>query len=372
MKADIAPAQIAADIDDCLSIEVTTRCNGKCRHCFAQAGVSTTVSLAPDVAKDIITEGYHTDYRQLHITGGEPLLWEGLFETLDFAFNIGYQKITMNTNGRCLTAEIARRLAAYKGLSISVSLEGPLKLHDRIRGNGSSRQAVRGIDRALDAGIDLVIFSVAGKNLLEVLPRFAHSVYKRFPGIQYLTLIQLIAANPDGFNLSNELLEPQDFIELVETVCILNLCGLHTRVKNSPLARVVSKRINMPWVLPTYPLYREGSLIVKADASISHAHSSRHHLGKYAPGKLRQVLSSDEYRRWVAPDKFTCPACQYRDLCSENGMVRPSEPNLDLDPEVPYCKRVLDLKPEKYKTSNVKKREMTGTGEYHFHPARLT
>jgi hypothetical protein len=74
----------------------------------------------------------------------------------------------------------------------------------------------------------------------------------------------------------------------------------------------------------------------------------------------------------VAPDKFTCPACQYRDLCSENGMVRPSEPNLDLDPEVPYCKRVLDLKPEKYKTSNVKKREMTGTGEYHFHPARLT
>ena len=155
MKADIAPAQFAADIDDCLSIEVTTRCNGKCRHCFAQAGVSTYVSLAPDVAKNIISEGYHTDYRQLHITGGEPLLWDGLFETLDYAFNIGYQKITMNTNGRCLTGKTAQRLAAYKGLSISVSLEGPQELHDRIRGDGSYRQAVRGIDRALDASIDL-------------------------------------------------------------------------------------------------------------------------------------------------------------------------------------------------------------------------
>jgi radical SAM protein with 4Fe4S-binding SPASM domain len=372
MKADIAPAQFAAGIDDCLSIEVTTRCNGKCRHCFAQAGVSTTVSLAPGVAKNIITEGYHTDYRQLHITGGEPLLWDGLFEALDFAFDIGYQNITMNTNGRLLTGKIARRLAAYEGLSISVSLEGPLALHDRIRGEGTYRPAVRGIDIALDAGIDLAIFSVAGKSLLEVLPQFAHTVYKRFSGIQHLTLIQLIAATHNGFDLADELLEPYDFLELVETVCILNLCGLDTRIKNSPLARVVSKLIDMPWVLPTYPLYRAGSLIVMADGNINLSHSCRDSLGKYTPGMIRQALSSDEYLGLVAPNQSTCPACQYHELCKENCMSRPSEPNMDLRPEIPYCKRVLDLKPTKYNTSDVKKEDMIGSGEKHFQPEHLT
>ena len=368
MKANIAPLPLSAPGDDCLSIEVSTRCNGQCRHCFAHAGVSEYASLNPVDVKSIIAEGYQTDYRRLHITGGEPLLWDGLFETLDFAFDLGYQKITMNTNGRLLTAKIAARLAAYEGLSISVSLEGPRDLHDRMRGDGTYRQTVRGIDKALDANIDLVIFSVAGKSLLAVLPHFVYTVYNRFSGIRHLTLIQLIAPTHNGFELAKELLEPHDFIEMVHTVCILNLCGLHTRIKNSPLARVVSRQIDMPWVLPTYPLYRAGSLIVMADGNINLSHSNRDSLGKYAPGMIQQVLSSDEYRRAVAPDQSTCPTCQYRELCKENCMSRPSEPNMDLQPETPYCKRVLDLKPEKYKLSNAKRGDVIGSGEIHSQP----
>ena len=363
MKANIAPQALQSPEDDCLSIEVTTRCNGQCRHCFAHAGVSDYVSLPPGVVRKIISEGYQTNYRQLHITGGEPLLWNAFFETLDFAFEVGYQKITMNTNGRLLTEKMVKRLAAYDGLSISVSLEGPQALHERIRGGGTYRQTVRGIDSALDAGLDLAIFSVAGKSLLEILPQFAYSVYKRFPGIQYLTLIQLIAADHNGFDLADELLEPQDFIELVQSVCILNLCGLDTRIKNSPLARVVSKQINMPWVLPTYPLYRKGSLFAMADGNIHISHSSRHSLGRYAPGMIQQVLSSDEYQQWVAPNQSICPACEYRDLCKENCMSRPSEPNMDLQPATPYCKRVLDWKPKKSKTSIVKKEEIISSRE---------
>ena len=365
MKANTAPQALQFLEDNCLSIEVTTRCNGQCRHCFAHAGVSEYVSFPPGVVKTIISEGYQACYRQLHITGGEPLLWDALFETLDFAFDVGYQKISMNTNGRLLNEKIVERLAVYDGLSISVSLEGPQALHERIRGNGTYRQTVRGIDRALDAGIDLAIFSVAGKSLLEVLPQFVYTVYQRFPGIQYLTLIQLIAATHNGFDLAHELLEPQDFIELVQTVCILNLCGLDTRIKNSPLARVVSRQINMPWVLPTYPLYRKGSLMVVADGNMQLSHSSKYSLGRYAPGMIQQVLSSGEYQRLVAPDQSICPNCEYRELCKENCMLRPSEPNMDLQSETPYCKRVLDLKPEQNKASIVKKEEMIGSGKIH-------
>jgi MoaA/NifB/PqqE/SkfB family radical SAM enzyme len=341
MKANAAGLIFEAVRDECLSVEVTTHCDGDCLHCFALTGASQRSSLDLDVVKAAVKEGYRSAYRRLHITGGEPLLWDGLFAALDYAFDIGYQKITLNTNGRFLTADVAARLAAFSGLSISVSLEGREALHDRIRGAGSYRRAVAGIANALAAGVDLAIFTVAGKSLLSVLPHFVDEIYQRFPGIRYLTLIQLIAAVDNGFALQDELLGPDEFIQLVQTAGLLNLAGLRTNLKNSPLARVLSKLIDMPWVPPSYPLYREGSIIIMANGNISLAHSRRDSLGQYAPGMVKTVLSSDEYRQAVAPDRSICPACRYTDLCRENGMLRPAARHMDLQPEVPYCQRVL-------------------------------
>jgi molybdenum cofactor biosynthesis enzyme MoaA len=61
-----------------LSIEVTTDCNSSCSHCFVRAGIAEPASLSVGLVKDIVTEGYHSAFRQLHITGGEPLLWGGI------------------------------------------------------------------------------------------------------------------------------------------------------------------------------------------------------------------------------------------------------------------------------------------------------
>ncbi|MCK4817829.1 radical SAM protein, partial [bacterium] len=212
--------------EETLSIEVTTQCNGDCLHCFVHAGVSERSSLSVDVVKEIIAEGYNTGYRYLHITGGEPLLWEGLFVAMDYAFGMGYKKVYMNTNGTLITKDVNRRLAAYDNLSISVSLEGPEALHDHLRGKGSYRRTVPGIEKALNAGSDLIIFTIARKGLLSDLPHFVDELYRKFPTIKYVTLIQLIRVTGDGFPLSEELIEPADFLRLVQTVSLLNLYGL--------------------------------------------------------------------------------------------------------------------------------------------------
>ena len=167
-----------------LGIEVTTRCNSACSHCFALAGITESSSLSIDLVKEIITEGYDTAYRHLHITGGEPLLWEGLFEALEYAFDLGYKSILLNTNGTLLTDDINKSLAAYAGLMISVSVQGPEALHDSVRGKGSHMRTLQGIEKALDAGVDLLIFTTACKSLLPVLPRFADEIYKKYPCIK--------------------------------------------------------------------------------------------------------------------------------------------------------------------------------------------
>ena len=329
--------------DSSLSIEVTTHCNSACRHCFARAGIPQPSSLPIGLVKAIITDGYNAAYRHLHITGGEPLLWEGLYESLDFASDLGYQTIFLNTNGTLLTDTVSSRLSIYAGLSISVSLEGPEALHDRIRGKGSYKRIMESVDKLLNGNIDLFIFTTVRKSLLPDLPFFAEDLYKHFPDIKYLVFIQLIRVTDDVYDLSKELLLPGDFERLVRYVSLLNLCGYQSLILNNPLAGLVSKMLEMPWIPSTPSLYSEGSIIVMANRDIALAHSSRGSFGKYEPGIIEEVLASDRYRAAIAPDRSVCPLCNYFEMCRQNGMVRPSEWYRDMHPEVPYCKRVLDI-----------------------------
>lgn len=342
MKGNTAEEICPGVGQEALAIEVTTHCNSSCLHCFAHAGISNCSSLPVDLVKEIIAEGYDVGYRHLHLTGGEPLLWEGLFEALDYSFDMGYKTVFLNTNGTALTKSISSRLAAYDCLSISISLDGNKGLHDRLRGEGSYMRALRGIEMALDAGIGVTIFTTVGKSLLPEMPRFVNDLYRRFPRVDYLILIQLIKTTDDLFALSEELLDPEDFLRLVRTVAFLNLYGLRSIVKKNPLVNVVSRLIKMPWIPRVPPLYREGSMIVMANRNIGVVHSDRGSFGKYKPGMIQKVLASDAYRKAVAPDETTCPSCRYVKLCRESGMIRPSEGIRDKHDVIPYCKRVLE------------------------------
>jgi MoaA/NifB/PqqE/SkfB family radical SAM enzyme len=326
-----------------LSIEVTTRCNSSCLHCFARSGLSRPSSLPVKLVKEILDEGYDIGYRHLHITGGEPLLWKGLFEILDYGFNTGYGSILINTNGTLITDEISKRLADYGSLfSMSISLDGPEELHDRMRGNGSYEKALKGIEKALDRGNNLIIFTTVTKSLLPELPYFIDGLYRKFPAISQIILIQLICVTNSDFPLSEDLLAPEDFVHLVKMVALLNVGSLQTIIKKNPVANLVSKLLNTPWIPQVPPLYREGCIFIMANRNIGVVHSIRNNFGKYKQGMIRKVLASEAYRRTVGPDQDTCPRCKYVQLCRENGMIRPLQGYGDFNNNSSFCKQALD------------------------------
>ena len=174
---------------DRLSLEVTTRCNSFCSHCFVRARGQQRSSLAPDLVRTITREGYEAGYRRLHITGGEPLLWEGLLPVFDYAFALGYQAAFLNTNGTLLTRELSRKLAMYRGLAISVSLQGPRERHELVRGKGSYDRALKGINNALNAGLPVHIYTTVSRSMIPDLPGFAEQVFDTYPGLEQLTFI---------------------------------------------------------------------------------------------------------------------------------------------------------------------------------------
>lgn len=329
--------------EESLSIEVTTRCNSNCAHCFARVRNSADADLSAHLVKEIVLEGYNEAYRHLHITGGEPLLWDGLLELLDYVFDIGYYTVFLNTNGTLLTKDISKRLAAYDGLSISVSLEWSQVFHDNLRGKDSYCRAVDGIETALTAGLNLYVFTTACKSLLPNLPYFADALYNKYSSIKHLILIQLFNLRGDGFAYSNEILEPRKFIQLVRMVALLNLYGLRISLMNNPLAGVAANLMKMPWLQPSLPLYRNGSLIIMANRDMRLSHSSKDSFARYEFGKIQKVIVSEVYQKAVAPNQSICPLCEYFGICQKNGMVRPPEGYWNTNVKGLYCKSVLDI-----------------------------
>jgi MoaA/NifB/PqqE/SkfB family radical SAM enzyme len=326
---------------DGLSVEVTTWCNSSCSHCFVRARGQRRSSLAADLVRTVVREGYETGYRHLHVTGGEPLLWADLPSIFDYAFALGSQTAFLNTNGTLLTSKISRKLTTYSGLSISVSLQGPKQLHDRIRGKGSYARVQKGIGNALSSGLSVYVFATVGRSLIPELPRFAQELYAAFPDIKGLTLIQLNRVPEDVYDLSKEVLSPDEFLKLVRTMSFLNLYGLKSDILHNPLAAVAARVLRMPQVPPSSPLYRPGSIMITAEKRITLAHSTTDDFGIYRPGIFSKIIESSEYGRAVSQDVLICPNCVYSTLCNMEGMIRPSEWYRDMFPQVPYCKRVL-------------------------------
>ncbi len=81
----------------------------------------------------------------IHFTGGEPFLYEGLWDVIGYSKKKGYG-VALMTNGCLISREEAQKAFDLKISDIQVSLEGPPELHDSIRGKGSFSAAARGVE----------------------------------------------------------------------------------------------------------------------------------------------------------------------------------------------------------------------------------
>lgn len=141
-------------------------CNFKCEHCSVKRfqgkkkGRFFTIS---DV-KELSRQADEMGLAHIVITGGEPLLFPD-FDDLVKA--IGPQKfyITSDTNGWFLDEERAKHLKSIGVDKIQLSLDSLLAAeHDEFRRKaGSHERAIRAIDAALNAGLNIIIQTVVSK-----------------------------------------------------------------------------------------------------------------------------------------------------------------------------------------------------------------
>jgi radical SAM protein with 4Fe4S-binding SPASM domain len=167
----------------------------------------------------------------IHFTGGEPFLYNGLWDVIAFSKGKGF-KVALMTNGTLLTKEDAQR-ASLLGISdIQVSLEGPPNLHDAIRGPGSFEAATKGVKRLAEAGNRVSAnVTLSRLNASEIEETVEAARELGFYGIGFSRMVPC----GRGKSLLNSMLTPQELKRAYLRVNSLNGSAFEV-VSGDPLA----------------------------------------------------------------------------------------------------------------------------------------
>ncbi len=170
-----------------IALEITNRCNLRCKHCYLSAGGHTANELVTSEIKEIITMTKHEGGISVALGGGEPLLHPDWIEIINHALSCGLL-VSMGTNASLIHKDVAKIMADLP-IKIQISLDGASETtHDAIRGKGSFKATIRGLELLLanGKGKDIVLaFTPMKPNIHEVsaVIDFAHK--SGIPVIQF-------------------------------------------------------------------------------------------------------------------------------------------------------------------------------------------
>lgn len=138
-------------------LEVTYRCNLKCRHCGLTEISDFSNELSLKEIDDLFQQMENMGTMGVSILGGEPLARKDIFEILQSAssHNIG---ATLTTNATMIDEEIVRKLEKSNLLGLKISMEGVgEESYENIRGKGTYSRLLRGLNLLKESSLNLSV-----------------------------------------------------------------------------------------------------------------------------------------------------------------------------------------------------------------------
>ena len=149
---------------------ILTKCNLNCRHCYInreQHGENTLPLSTIEAWLGAFAE--KSNIANVIFLGGEPTIHPDLSLAIKKAKNMGYNSITVDTNGY-LFNDILSKVSPDDVDYFSFSLDGATrKTNNMIRGEGSYDKCIEGIKKAVSMGFGTsLIYTVSNTNIHEL------------------------------------------------------------------------------------------------------------------------------------------------------------------------------------------------------------
>jgi len=138
-----------------LFLEVTRQCNLSCVYCGSsctarppqkEMGITEFKEIVEQIAGD-----FNPRDIMVAVTGGEPLMKEGVFDLFAELRKRGF-RYGMVSNAQLLDAQAAKALVKAGIGSISLSMDALPEVNDKLRGRGSSSKVETALKHLQDAG----------------------------------------------------------------------------------------------------------------------------------------------------------------------------------------------------------------------------
>jgi MoaA/NifB/PqqE/SkfB family radical SAM enzyme len=141
------------------NLDLTYRCNNRCRHCWLwtpDSPATARLELSSTEICRIVDEARALGCRRWSISGGEPMLRADFSEIFEYitAKAVGY---TLNTNGTLITPKIARQLKR-KGTKMIALYGATSKVYDAVTRNPTGfEQVMQGFRYLKEAGAGFIV-----------------------------------------------------------------------------------------------------------------------------------------------------------------------------------------------------------------------
>ena len=128
--------------------ELTMACDHACAHCGSRAARARPEELSAEEALEVARSLVEMGCREVTLIGGEAYLRPDIYAITELLAGEGI-RVGMQTGGRGLTPQVARRLKDAGMKAVGVSVDGPEAVHDELRASkGSHRAAMAALENA--------------------------------------------------------------------------------------------------------------------------------------------------------------------------------------------------------------------------------
>lgn len=172
--------------------EITLACCFQCRYCGSRGGRAREGELTTDECINVARQLASLGCRRVSLIGGEVFMRDDWSAVAGELTRLGVS-VCVITNGFRMTGEIISELKKAGIESVAVSLDGPERVHDASRQNGSYRRATEAIRVLCKAGIPVSVITALRADNAPLLGEFYHTL-ARYPIFAW----QLQACSPMG------------------------------------------------------------------------------------------------------------------------------------------------------------------------------
>ena len=265
-----------------VDLHVTNRCNLKCKHCVYTSGEWEMPDMTLDTVKNLIPSFKKLGVKEVHITGGEPLVNREFFDIAKCLHENGFGT-RVQTNGILITPEIAKKLKESGIEYVLISIDGLEKAHNSFRNNDKSfAYAVNAVKICLEAGLYTRVNIVINRSNVQDLPKLIKFINTLKPDQHSFFYLTPVGRGKNIKDLMLSLEEWKDIEKIVEKAGRENNCIEKIRLQNVIKDKENDKKC------------RDDNCLILANGDVYHCV-----FFIYSPYKLGNIYNEDLYELWT-------------------------------------------------------------------------